>query len=79
MALDRKGVMVRLSDDAYKALQLMAEIEDKDLGEKGRELLELLLLGVAHNAKIQAERFARALTSVNSRKVTDAATRPGTK
>jgi hypothetical protein len=68
MSLERKPVMVRLSEEAYRALDLLANIEDKDLGEKAREIVERVLLGEVHAAKVQAERFARALTSVNERK-----------
>lgn len=68
MALDRKPVMVRLSEEAYAALSLLAELEDKDLGEKGREIIERVLLGEVHAAKLQAERFARLTSSVNARK-----------
>lgn len=64
MALERKPVMLRLSPEAYEALALVAEVQDKDLGEAGREMLEELLLGKAHMTKMAAERFARAIKSV---------------
>jgi hypothetical protein len=67
MSLDRRAVSCRLSDDAYKALELVAGIEDKDLGEKGRELLERILLGEVHAAKVQVARFTRASKMVKVR------------
>jgi hypothetical protein len=68
MALDRKAVQVRLSDEAYKALEAIADVEGKDLGEKGRELIERALLGEFHAIKLQAARFARLTISANGRK-----------
>lgn len=67
MSLELKGVQVRLDRDAFDALRLLAAIEDKDLGEKARELLTKLLLGEAHAAKLQAARFARAVKSGSER------------
>jgi hypothetical protein len=67
VALELKPVQVRLSDEAYEALKLLADVEDKDLGEKARELLSRVLLGEAHVVKVKAERFARAVASVNKR------------
>ena len=67
MALELRPVQVRLSEEAYDALKLLADVEDKDLGEKARELLTRLLLGEAHVVKVQAERFARAVGTVNKR------------
>ena len=67
MSADLRPVQVRLGDDAYAALKLLADIEDKDLGEKARELLTKMLLGEVHAAKVQAERFARAVASGNKR------------
>lgn len=61
MSLELKAVQVRLSEEAFAALRLLADVEDKDLGEKARELLTRVLLGEAHVAKVQAERFARAV------------------
>ena len=67
MALELKPVQVRLTEDAYDALSLLAHCEDKDLGEKARELLTKVLLGEAHVVKVQAERFARALGTASKR------------
>ena len=44
MSVELKPVQVRLSEEAHAALRLLADIEDKDLGEKARELLTRLLL-----------------------------------
>jgi hypothetical protein len=60
VALDLKPVQVRLPDDAYEALKLLAELEDKDMGEKARELLVRCLLGDVHAARLVAERLSRA-------------------
>lgn len=67
MALELRAVQARLDDEAYQALKMLAAIEDKDLGEKAREILTRALLGEVHAAKVQAERFARATTSDNLR------------
>jgi plasmid stability protein len=67
MALELKPVQVRLCEEAFAALKLLADIEEKDYGEKARELLTRILLGEVHSAKVQAARFARALTSDNLR------------
>lgn len=61
MSLERKPVMIRLSSEAYDALALIAEVQDKDLGEAAREIVEEVLLGRAHLVKLTAQRFARAL------------------
>lgn len=67
MSLELKAVQVRLNEDAYDALKLLADIEDKDYGEKAREILTRALLGEVHAAKVQAERFARAVKSGRER------------
>lgn len=64
MSLDLKAVHVRLPEDAYEALRLIAAVDDKDLGEAAREILTRALLGEAHVVKLTAARFARATTSV---------------
>lgn len=58
MSLDLRPVQVRLSDEAYAALKLLADVEDKDLGEKAREILTRALLGEVHAAKVLAERLS---------------------
>lgn len=70
MALDLKAVQVRLPEDAYEALRLIAAVDDKDLGEAAREILTRALMGEAHVVKLTAARFARATISVNVRKRT---------
>jgi hypothetical protein len=67
MALEMKPVQVRLPDEAYDALKMLADLDDKDLGEKARELLTKVLLGEVHAAKIQAARFARIHAADNLR------------
>lgn len=56
--------MVRLSPDAYDALDLIASAENKDLGEVLREIAEESLLGRAHVVKVAAERLSRAIKRV---------------
>mgnify|MGYP001583872727 CR=1 FL=1 len=65
MSLDRKPVMVRLLPEAYDALELVANANDKDLGEVLREIAEDALLGRAHSVRVTAERLARAINRVN--------------
>lgn len=67
MSLDLKPVQVRLPEDAYDALRMIAEASDQDLGEVARELLTEILLGKAHAIKILAARLSRATTSGNKR------------
>jgi plasmid stability protein len=68
VSLDLRPVQVRLPDEAYAALKLLAEIEDKELGEKARELLTRALLGEAHAAKLVLARLSRASISINEPK-----------
>ena len=67
MSLDLRPVQVRLSDEAYTALKLLADIEEKDLGEKARELLTRTLLGEVHAARILADRLSLAATCGSKR------------
>jgi plasmid stability protein len=67
VSLELRPVQVRLNEDAYAALRLLAEIEDKDLGEKAREILTRVLLGEAHAARLQAERLSRAVGTGSER------------
>jgi plasmid stability protein len=73
VALDLKPVQVRLPEDAYIALKLCADAEEKDLGEKARELLTRALLGESHAVIEAAERLSRAVGSGRLRQ--DATTR----
>lgn len=67
MSLELKAVQVRLSEDAYEALRMIADVNDQDLGEAARLILTESLLGKSHSVKITAERFARATKSGNER------------
>lgn len=67
MSIELKPVQVRLSEEAHAALRLLADIEDKDLGEKAREMLTRQLLGEVHAAKVHAARIARATAGDNLR------------
>lgn len=60
MSVDLKKVVVGLTHEAYEALRIRAEINDQDLGEAGRELINKQLFGEMHGIKIAAARFARA-------------------
>ena len=61
MSLDLKTVQVRLPQDAYEALAMLADANDHDLGEEGREILTEALLGKGHALKLLAKRLARAV------------------
>jgi len=61
MSLDLRPVQVRLSEEAYDALRLIADAHDQDLGEAARIILSEALLGKAHAIKVTAERLARAI------------------
>jgi len=63
MSLDLKPVQVRLSEEAYEVLHMIAQAEDKDLGEVAREILNEALLGKGHGIKILATRLSRAVRS----------------
>jgi plasmid stability protein len=63
MALEMKSVMVRLTDEAYDVLALIADVHGSDKGEVAREILTRALLGEGHAIRLAAQRFARALTS----------------
>jgi hypothetical protein len=67
MSLELKPVQVRLSEEAYEALRMIAEANGQDLGEVARELLTDLILGKAHAIRLLAERLSRATTSGNKR------------
>jgi len=60
MAEELKSVHVRLCDEAHKALKAAAQIEDKDIAEMARLILEEALLGRIHTVKLLAKRYARA-------------------
>jgi hypothetical protein len=60
MALELKPVQVRLPEDAYEALRMISEVEDKDLGEVAREILIESLMGKAHAIRMLAARLSRA-------------------
>ena len=67
MSLDLKPVQVRLPEDAYEALSMLAEAGDKDLGEVAREILIEALLGKSHSIRLLAARLSRAITSGRER------------
>lgn len=67
MSLELKPVQVRLSDEAYDALRIVAEANEQDLGEAARLILTEALLGKSHGIKLLAARLSRATTSGRSR------------
>lgn len=67
MSIDLKPVQVRLSDDAYRALKMLAEANDHDLGEEAREILTEAILGKSHVLNILATRLSRAVRPDNDR------------
>jgi plasmid stability protein len=67
MSLELKPVQVRLSEEAYDALKMLADANDHDLGEEAREVLTEALLGKGHGLKVLAERLTRAVTNGKDR------------
>jgi len=67
MSLELKPVQVRLPEEAYHMLDLIATAQDKDLGEVARELLYEVLMGKGHAIKVAAERLSRAVTKGSGR------------
>jgi hypothetical protein len=67
MSLDLRPVQVRLCDEAYNELAMIAAAEGKDLGEVARERLTRLLLGEGHAVRMAADRLARAVASGSQR------------
>lgn len=61
MSVELKKVVIGLPEDAYNALEVVAQVNhDGVLGEAGRVVLTEALLGKQHAIKLLAERFARA-------------------
>ena len=67
MSLDLKPVQVRLCEEAYEALAMIAEANDQDLGEVARTILTEALLGKGHAIRMLAARLTRAVTSGKER------------
>lgn len=63
MSLDLKPVQVRLSEDAYDALRIIAETNNHDLGEEAREILTEALMGKGHAIKLLLDRLTRAVAN----------------
>lgn len=61
MSLELRPVQVRLPEDAYAALSMIAAAHDKDLGEVAREMLTRMLLGEGHAVRVAADRLSRAV------------------
>jgi len=51
VSLELKSVQVRLSQEAYSALRLVADVKGQDLGEAARHILTEALLGKVHAIK----------------------------
>ena len=54
---------LKVSDDVHAALEMLADMQGKDRAQLAAELLEELLLGRAHAARVLATRYAAALNS----------------
>lgn len=67
MSLELKAVQVRLPEDAYETLAMVAAASDRDLGEAAREILTRALLGEGHAIRVVAARLARATGSGKAR------------
>ena len=67
MSLELKPVQVRLPEDVYAVLDMIATAQAKDLGEVARELLVKCLMGEGHAIKVLAARLSRATTSDRKR------------
>ena len=52
-----KSIHVRLSPEAHRVLAAISEIEDKDLAEMARVMLEQDLLGRVHTLTLAAKRY----------------------
>ena len=61
MSLELKPVQVRLPEEAYAGLKMLADANNHDLGEEAREILCDAILGRGHAIKLLAERLARAV------------------
>jgi hypothetical protein len=60
MSLELRTVGLKLTQEAYDALVMLAEVNDRDLGEEARLLLTEILLGKVHAVRVVAARLARA-------------------
>lgn len=67
MSIELKPVQVRLNDEAYRALVVVAKVNDQDLGEAARIIVTEALLGKSHAIKVLAERFTQATRTGNER------------
>lgn len=61
MSLDLRPVQVRLCEEAYDALKMLADANDHDLGEELAKVATEALLGKSHCIKVLAARLARAV------------------
>ena len=67
MALELKPVQVRIPEDVYDVLKMLADANDHDLGEEAREILTEAILGKGHTLKLLAARLLRAVRTDNVR------------
>ena len=67
MSAEMKAVQVRLPEEAFDVLRMIADAGDRELGEVAREILTEALLGRGHGIRMVAERFARATKSGKER------------
>ena len=67
MSLDLKPVQVRLPEDVYDVLKMIADANDHDLGEEARELLIETIMGRGHTLRVAFARLSRAVKTDNMR------------
>ncbi len=67
MSLELKPVQVRLPEDVYDVLKMIADSNDHDLGEEAREIITEALMGKGHTLIKAYERISRAVRSDNMR------------
>ena len=67
MSLELKPVQVRLTQEAYDTLRMIADAGNQDLGETARIILTEALLGKGHAIKVMADRLTRATRCVKER------------
>lgn len=65
MSVELKKVVIGLDEYTHEVMRCMAQANDQDLGELGRQIIIESLFGKSHALKLAAARFARATKLVN--------------
>lgn len=60
MSVELKKVVIGLDERTHEVLRCLAEVNDQDMGELGRQIIVESLFGKSHALKVAAARFARA-------------------